>query len=224
MSDPLLRYRSPGLQPMFVYLPDYSLQAPLPLDLTRRPIHRVKPFPAQPIFNQRPSRPRPQLLPTQNYAHSLDSMPLLFPVPVPMLSAEKALELDISDWLAGLEESIKTEEESVVLASSDNKKTSLLLKPVAKAVAGPKGVAVASPVAQAILRRGQDVSIDFDPEAVAIAGPGGTADAQPKLVISYINESQNLSSLTSTPSDELTPSSETSSTTSSPETQTTQKQ
>lgn len=111
--------------------------------------------------------------------------------------------MDISEWIAGIEESIKAEEDSVLLAATDNKKTSLILKPVAKAVAGPNGVAVASPVAKAIVRKGQVVSIDFDPEAVAIAGPGGSADAQPKLVISYASEPQSLDSLTSTPADEL---------------------
>ncbi|RZC37932.1 uncharacterized protein BDFB_001422 [Asbolus verrucosus] len=63
--------------------------------------------------------------------------------------------------------------------------TTLILKPVAKAVAGIDGRAISSPLSRAILRQGTNVDILFEPEAVAIAGPGGVAHAQSDLEISY---------------------------------------
>lgn len=122
------------------------------------------------------------------------------PLPLPLLTPHaKTYDLDISEWLSNVEDSIRAEEDSadVILAAADSKRTSLILRPVAKAVAGPRGVAVASPVAKAILRKGQLVSIDYDPDAVAIAGPGGSAEAHPKLVISYASEDQDPAGRTS---------------------------
>lgn len=74
-------------------------------------------------------------------------------------------------------------------AEVENKKTtSLILKPVARAVAGPRGVAVAAPIARAILKKGEKVSLEFDPDAVAIAGPGGKAHAHPQFIIDYVED------------------------------------
>lgn len=61
----------------------------------------------------------------------------------------------------------------------------LVLKPVARAIAGDKGKAIATPLSRAILRYGTNVDILFEPEAVAIAGPGGIAHAESDLEISY---------------------------------------
>jgi hypothetical protein len=90
------------------------------------------------------------------------------------------------DWI---EELVKGKEEGPALeVTGGDKPTRLVLKPVAKAVAGAKGVAIASPVARAVLRRGQPVTIDFDPDSVAIAGPGGRAHSHPTLVVSYADD------------------------------------
>uniref|UniRef100_T1IA73 DUF4774 domain-containing protein n=1 Tax=Rhodnius prolixus TaxID=13249 RepID=T1IA73_RHOPR len=107
---------------------------------------------------------------------------------------------DIQAFVNQVQESVMKEtsnegDTSMVLATvpiGKNAPTSLLLRPVAKAVAGAKGVAVASPVAKAVLKKGEKVNIDFDPDAVAIAGPGGEAHAHPKLVISYSNETKEV--------------------------------
>lgn len=69
----------------------------------------------------------------------------------------------------------------------------LILKPSAKAIAGAKGVAIAAPVARAIIKKGQKVSLEFDPDAVAIAGPGGRAHAHPTFTIDYIDADADLS-------------------------------
>lgn len=69
--------------------------------------------------------------------------------------------------------------------ANNQKPTKLMLRPVAKAVAGPRGIAVASPIAKAVLRRGQTVELDYDPDAVAIAGPGGRAHAHPEFLVDY---------------------------------------
>lgn len=63
--------------------------------------------------------------------------------------------------------------------------TTLILKPVARAVAGVEGKAVSTPVSRAVLRPGTNVDILFEPEAVAIAGAGGIAHAESDLEISY---------------------------------------
>lgn len=63
--------------------------------------------------------------------------------------------------------------------------TNLVLKPVAKSIAGSSGSAIANPQARAILKRGHRFEILFEPEAVAIAGPGGVAHAQSDLEIMY---------------------------------------
>lgn len=61
----------------------------------------------------------------------------------------------------------------------------LILQPVARAIAADDGKAVATPLSRAVLRQGTNVDILFEPEAVAIAGPGGIAHAQSELEISY---------------------------------------
>lgn len=68
---------------------------------------------------------------------------------------------------------------------TDNDITTLILKPVARAVAGVEGKAVSTPVSKAVLRPGTNVDILFEPEAVAIAGAGGIAHAESDLEISY---------------------------------------
>ena len=69
--------------------------------------------------------------------------------------------------------------------STNEKITTLILKPVAKAVAGIEGKAISTPLSRAILRQGTNVDILFEPEAVAVVGPGGIAHAQSDLEISY---------------------------------------
>ncbi|CAG9859641.1 unnamed protein product, partial [Phyllotreta striolata] len=70
--------------------------------------------------------------------------------------------------------------------SEENKDvTTLILKPVARSVAGVEGRAMATPVSKAILRKGMSVDILFEPDAIAIAGPGGIAHAESDLEISY---------------------------------------
>ncbi|XP_056635979.1 uncharacterized protein LOC130444726 [Diorhabda sublineata] len=69
--------------------------------------------------------------------------------------------------------------------------TTLILKPVARSVAGVGGRAMATPVSKAILRKGLNVDILFEPDAIAIAGPGGVAHAQSDLEINmYENENR----------------------------------
>lgn len=63
--------------------------------------------------------------------------------------------------------------------------TTLILKPVARALAGEEGRAVATPVSRAVLRKGANVDILFEPDAVAIAGARGIAHAQSDLDIVY---------------------------------------
>lgn len=74
---------------------------------------------------------------------------------------------------------------------NETKATKLILRPVAKAVAGPRGVAIASPIAKAVLRRGQNVEVDYDPDAVAIAGPGGRAHAHPEFSVDYVDSKES---------------------------------
>lgn len=61
----------------------------------------------------------------------------------------------------------------------------LVLKPVARAIAGQDGKAIATPVSRAVLQEGVNADILFEPEAVAVAGPGGIAHAESDLEISY---------------------------------------
>lgn len=63
--------------------------------------------------------------------------------------------------------------------------TTLILKPVARSIAGVEGKAISMPLSRAILRKGTNVDILFEPEAVAIAGPGGIAHAESDLEIMY---------------------------------------
>lgn len=59
----------------------------------------------------------------------------------------------------------------------------LFLKPVALAVNGPKGMAVANPVSHVIIGSGQKGNVVFNPRASAIVGPGGIAHAQSDLYL-----------------------------------------
>lgn len=68
---------------------------------------------------------------------------------------------------------------------NSNDITTLILKPVARSVAGVSGKAISTPLSKAILREGTNVDVLFEPEAVAIAGPGGVAHAESNLEISY---------------------------------------
>lgn len=61
------------------------------------------------------------------------------------------------------------------------------LQPSAEASAEENGTAIATPVAQAIIKKGQRVRLIFNPKAVAIAGPGGRAHAYSDLIIKYID-------------------------------------
>lgn len=85
-------------------------------------------------------------------------------------------------------ENLSENSRNEVQAGELKKPTTLVLKPVAKVVAGPKGIAIAAPVSRAVVRKGQDVNIHFDPEAVAVVGPGGVADAHSELFLSYYED------------------------------------
>ncbi|XP_061709726.1 uncharacterized protein LOC133519690 [Cydia pomonella] len=62
----------------------------------------------------------------------------------------------------------------------------LFLKPVAHAVNGPKGMAVANPVSHVIIGSGQKGNVVFNPRASAIVGPGGIAHAQSDLYLATV--------------------------------------
>ena len=111
--------------------------------------------------------------------HPYDSVPLI--VPNPHYEGYPKL---LHKGLESLSENSKNE----FRASEPKKPTTLVLKPVANVVAGPKGIAIAAPVSRAVVRKGQDVNIHFDPEAVAVVGPGGVADAHSELFLSYYED------------------------------------
>ena len=112
--------------------------------------------------------------------HAYDSVPLTVPNP----HYDEGYPKLLHKGLESLSENNKNE----VHASEPKKPTTLVLKPVAKVVAGPKGIAIAAPISRAVVRKGQDVNIHFDPEAVAVVGPGGIADAHSELFVSYYEE------------------------------------
>ncbi|XP_050664259.1 uncharacterized protein LOC126964953 [Leptidea sinapis] len=71
-------------------------------------------------------------------------------------------------------------DENGFLKTEDEDKDSeyhLYLSPSALAVSGLKGTAVANPISQVVVRRGQTVSIAYKPKATAIVGAGGIAHA-----------------------------------------------
>ncbi|VVC92242.1 unnamed protein product [Leptidea sinapis] len=77
-------------------------------------------------------------------------------------------------------------DENGFLKTEDEDKDSeyhLYLSPSALAVSGLKGTAVANPISQVVVRRGQTVSIAYKPKATAIVGAGGIAHAQSDLYI-----------------------------------------
>ena len=112
--------------------------------------------------------------------HAYDSEPLTVPNP----HYDEGYPKLLHRGLESLSENSKNE----VHASEPKKPTTLVLKPVAKVVAGPKGIAIAAPISRAVVRKGQDVNIHFDPEAVAVVGPGGVADAHSELFLSYYED------------------------------------
>lgn len=65
--------------------------------------------------------------------------------------------------------------------------TKILLKPSARAKAGPGGVALSNPISTAVVRRGDTVSIEYLPDATAEVGEGGVAISRPELVIHFID-------------------------------------
>lgn len=69
---------------------------------------------------------------------------------------------------------------------NDKNTVTLILKPIARAIAGLEGRAMATPLARAVVERGTNADILFEPDAVAIVGPGGIAHAQSDLEIGYI--------------------------------------
>lgn len=69
--------------------------------------------------------------------------------------------------------------------NNTNDVATIILKPVARAIAGDNGRAIATPLSRAILKPGTNVDILYEPDAVAIAGPGGVAHAQSDLEIFY---------------------------------------
>ncbi|XP_063361375.1 uncharacterized protein LOC134650345 [Cydia amplana] len=62
----------------------------------------------------------------------------------------------------------------------------LFLKPVAHAVNGSKGTAIANPVSHVIIGSGQKGNVVFNPRASAIVGPGGIAHAQSDLYLASV--------------------------------------
>ena len=121
----------------------------------------------------------PELTPRVN-EHAYDSVPLTDPNP----HYDEGYPKLLHKGLESLSENSKNE----VHASEPKKPTILVLKPVAKVVAGPKGIAIAAPISQAVVSKGQDVNIHFDPVAVAVVGPGGVADAHSELFLSYYED------------------------------------
>ena len=85
-------------------------------------------------------------------------------------------------------ESLSENSKNEVHASELKKPTTLVLKPVANVVAGPKGIAIAASISRAVVRKGQEVNIHFDPAAVAVVSPGGVADAHSELFLSYYED------------------------------------
>jgi hypothetical protein len=112
--------------------------------------------------------------------HAYDSVPPTVPKP----HYDEGYPKLLHKGMESLSESSKNE----LHASGLKKPTTLILKPVAKVVAGPKGIAIAAPISRAVVRKGQDVNIHFDPEAVAVVGPGGIADAHSELFLSYYED------------------------------------
>ncbi|XP_023725647.1 uncharacterized protein LOC111874400 isoform X3 [Cryptotermes secundus] len=85
-------------------------------------------------------------------------------------------------------ESVLESSRDEIKPSEQGKPTTLIVKPVAKAIAGANGIAIAAPLSRAVVRKGQEVKIHFDPEAVAVVGPGGFADAHSDLLVSYYED------------------------------------
>lgn len=86
-----------------------------------------------------------------------------------------------------LENLIQLQGEKLENSDTPRETVTLILKPMARAVAGLEGKAMAMPMARAIVERGTNTDILFEPDAVAIVGPGGIAHAQSELQIGYID-------------------------------------
>lgn len=84
--------------------------------------------------------------------------------------------------------SFRNQEPNTVNTENHEDTSTLILKPVARAIAGPEGKAMATPLSRAVLRRNSNVDILFEPDSVAIAGPGGIAHAESDLEITYVDE------------------------------------
>ncbi|XP_052753494.1 uncharacterized protein LOC113514938 [Galleria mellonella] len=66
------------------------------------------------------------------------------------------------------------------LKAQDSKLT-LIVKPIARAIGGVKGIAIANPISKVVIAQNKLGSIIHAPIATAIAGPGGIAHAQSDL-------------------------------------------
>lgn len=133
----------------------------------------------QVVTSKTTAQTSPELTPKVT-EHAYDSVTLTVPNPHYNEGYPKLLHKGL--------ETVSENNKNEVHASEPKKPTTLVLKPVAKVVAGPKGIAIAAPISQAVVRKGQDVNIHFDPEAVAVVGPGGVADAHSELFLSYYED------------------------------------
>lgn len=77
----------------------------------------------------------------------------------------------------------KTEDQNL---QSEKDTVTLILKPMARAIAGLEGRAMATPLSRAVVEKGTNADILFEPDAVAIVGPGGIAHAQSELEVGYV--------------------------------------
>lgn len=91
----------------------------------------------------------------------------------------------------------RTTQEIVIEVDSNENKTStrnetrvltkIILRPLARAKAGHHGVAIASPISTAYIKRGDYVEIEYLPEASADVGEGGVAISKPELIIHFVD-------------------------------------
>ena len=66
-------------------------------------------------------------------------------------------------------------------------RTKVILKPLARSIAGRKGMAISSPISTVFVKRGDYVEIEYLPEAIADVGEDGTAISRPELFIHFID-------------------------------------
>ena len=187
----------------------YGMQ---PFSLQHNPVHAYHRYMMDNIFNSGPAltttRIQPLTPPAQNSIQPISFKPKLTTQVLPKVtltvpgnnyetitttSGSKHINNPTMAALSREEPELKLVKQTieslkVVEGNGNGKPTSLILKPVAKAVAGAKGVAIAAPLSRAVVRKGQEVKIHFDPQAVAVVGPGGLADAHSDLLISYLED------------------------------------